>query len=252
MDSELIRSMEEVSMNALPSLQTVYYDGWVLRFANGYTRRSNSVNPLYSTQSGIEIGEKIELCEKLYRSKGLRVVFKLTDAATPSDLNTILDARGYAHGDYSPVSIQLAGLDKLDRLSSHVVERSEESSDDWHESFIQLNKFPKEHSATLKRMLDAVVPGKCHFAIRRDGEIICCGLAVFQGEYVGLFDIVTDTGCRRQGLGVAITVDMMKWGKEHGARKAYLQVVAANEPAVRLYEKLGFAELYKYWYRVKE
>lgn len=38
---------EELQMNALPSLQTILYDGWVLRFAKGYTNRANSVNPIY-------------------------------------------------------------------------------------------------------------------------------------------------------------------------------------------------------------
>ena len=42
----MIRTLEELSMNALPALQTMLYGGWVLRFANGYTRRANSINPI--------------------------------------------------------------------------------------------------------------------------------------------------------------------------------------------------------------
>lgn len=39
--------LEELSMNALPALQTILYDGWVIRFADGYSNRANSVNPIY-------------------------------------------------------------------------------------------------------------------------------------------------------------------------------------------------------------
>jgi hypothetical protein len=38
--------MEELSINALPALQTMYVDDRVVRFAKGYTKRAISVNLL--------------------------------------------------------------------------------------------------------------------------------------------------------------------------------------------------------------
>jgi GNAT superfamily N-acetyltransferase len=43
---------------------------------------------------------------------------------------------------------------------------------------------------------------------------------------------------------------MLGWAQENGARHAYLGVVELNSPARRLYDKLGFREAYRYWYRV--
>ena len=43
----MIRYLEELALNAWTSIQTVVYDGWLIRFSNGYTKRANSVNPIY-------------------------------------------------------------------------------------------------------------------------------------------------------------------------------------------------------------
>ena len=37
--------------------------------------------------------------------------------------------------------------------------------------------------------------------------------------------------------------------REHGARTALLNVEAPNQPARRLYDRMGFEEHYRYWYR---
>jgi len=36
-----------LALTTWPALQQRLYDGWVVRFARGHTRRANSVNPLY-------------------------------------------------------------------------------------------------------------------------------------------------------------------------------------------------------------
>jgi len=55
--------IEELSLNHWQPLSTLLYDGWVLRFADGYTKRANSINPIhYST---CDLQEKIKECEKM-------------------------------------------------------------------------------------------------------------------------------------------------------------------------------------------
>ena len=75
MNSYSIRYLEELSFNAHPSLQTQYYDGWILRFAKGYSSRANSVNVIYP--SFIDIKEKVEECEKRYLSVVYLVFLRL-------------------------------------------------------------------------------------------------------------------------------------------------------------------------------
>ena len=69
------------------------------------------------------------------------------------------------------------------------------------------------------------------------------------GSFVGLFEVVSNPQMRQQGLGRKMVRTALRWGREHGARQAWLQVVAANEAANRLYESEGFSEVYRYAYR---
>lgn len=70
------KTIEEISLNNWQPLSTLLYDGWVLRFADGYTKRANSVNPIhYST---LDLNEKIDVCEKIYLNNNMPTIFKIT------------------------------------------------------------------------------------------------------------------------------------------------------------------------------
>ena len=70
------RRLERLAFRARPSLETVEYDGWVLRFADGYTKRANSVNPHFG--STLPASTKISHCEALFKDRGLPTIFRLT------------------------------------------------------------------------------------------------------------------------------------------------------------------------------
>jgi len=242
-----IRFIEELSMSALPSLQTLYDDGWVLRFAEGYTRRANSVNPLYlSTQP---LAEKIARCEAVYRSQGLNTVFKLTSAVFPGDLDSVLAQSGYKEDGRT--SIQIANLETLNFSNMLPVTIAEKLSDSWLSAYCRLNGVEPHRIALMKEMLGHILPETAYSSIEQDGEIVATGLGVADRGYIGLFDIVVDERLRNQGLGHRIVTNLLTWGRSCGAQNAYLQVVSTNTAAQRLYAKIGFREIYQYWYRVK-
>jgi GNAT superfamily N-acetyltransferase len=243
----MIRRIEEISMNACPSLQTILYDGWVLRFANGYTRRANSVNALYP--SSREVVEKIQWCEQVYRSRGLPVTFKLTTDCQPEDLDEVLASRGYPAE--AVTSVQLANLKEWQEPADPQVELATTLTDEWLAALCRLNAITDRNRATLRQTLENPLPRQCFAALRSEGRIAACGLGVVQDGPLGLFDIVTDPGFRRQGLGRRLVASLLGWGRQAGAVMAYLQVMADNDPAVRLYAGLGFQEAYRYWYRTR-
>jgi ribosomal protein S18 acetylase RimI-like enzyme len=243
----MITTIEEISLNAWVSLQSMLYDGWVIRFANGYTKRANSVNPLYS--SNIDLEEKLEFCESLYRQKYLPVVFKLTAAVHPCDLDEILGKRGYQKD--SLTSVQTVGLEVGDLHLPSTAELQESLSDDWFGNFCAMSAISEAHRETLRDILTNIVPRHCFVSLTSNGRVVACGLGVLQSGYIGLFDIVTDPDSRRRGYGQQLVTSILAWGKENHATVAYLQVMMNNPAALQLYAKLGFREQYQYWYRIK-
>ncbi len=252
---EDVRFIEERAINAWPALQTIEHDGWLLRFAAGYTRRSNAVNPLRPPTGPVR--ERIRLCEEIYASRGLAPIFKLHPAVEPADLDAVLEAEGYASTGHS--SVHVLDLDtnpppdpSQPAHEDAEITRSADLTDRWLATFLGLSGVEANHAGTMRRLLTSITAPACYLTIDREGEPVAAGLAIAERAHVGLFDIVTAAHLRNQGLGTRVVTRLLSWGRDNGARRAYLQVMDDNAPALRLYRTLGFAYFYPYWYRVKD
>lgn len=247
--SKQMREIEELSMNALPALQMQIYDGWILRFADGYTKRANSINPIYSSYE--EVNTKIEASELPYKKRNIKVVYKITPLASPSNLDQILETLEYRL--VGTTSVQLMSLADLEVSSATNVFIYNEMPEARFDEFCRLNNICEKDQPIFKKVLENIIPTTCFIFLTDEREsVLACGLGVLERDYIGLFNIVTDEGFRNQGHGAKLIRNLLYWGKENGAKNAYLQVVLTNEPALNLYAKLGFKEQYRYWYRVKE
>ncbi len=233
-------------MNAWPALQTMLYDGWVLRFANGYTRRANSVNPVYA--STIDLSAKISYCEKIYAKKELRTIFKMTEDACPPDLDLVLIDKGYARE--AETSVQILMLDSVNPTADGRVEISDRVDDSWLDAFFHMSRADVRYRNTLSSILEKSMLDRCFARICNNGSIVACGVGVRQEKTVGLFDIIVEDRLRGMGLGRVITEGILAWARNAGAETSYLQVMVENSVAITLYRKLGFREIYRYWYRV--
>lgn len=240
----MITYLEELSANALPALQTVLLDGWLLRFANGYSGRANSVWPLYAGMR--PLAEKLAHTEELYRARGIAPAFKLTTAAQPSGLDEALAAHGYERR--KETILQTLMLSTPYQPHGTITPQLTEN---WLTAFAQLGGLPIHHQPTLRQMLGNLVPAAAFALIEQDGQALACGLGVLQAGYIGLFDVVTHADFRQRGYGGQVVSGLLAWGQAHGAHSAYLQVMVNNHAALNLYAKLGFQEIYRYWYRIK-
>ncbi|MCC6627233.1 MAG: GNAT family N-acetyltransferase [Chloroflexi bacterium] len=242
-----IRALEELSLNAWPALQTVLCDGWLLRFAAGYTRRANSVQPLYPGTDGLVA--RVAHCEAAYGKRRLPTVFKLTPAAEPAGLDALLAARGYRLE--APTSVQALTLSgATTEAPDPAVTLQLAATDAWLDDFCRLNGIAARHRLTMGQMLTSLTPAACFLSLPEAGTTVALGLAVLERGHVGLFDIVVAPERRGQGLGRRVVATLLAWGRAGGAHTAYLQVMRDNTTALRLYAGLGFREHHGYWYRV--
>lgn len=177
------------------------------------------------------------------------MVFKLTSAASPENLDDTLAARDYRKD--SPTSVQLLELGSSDVKLAREAEINESLTDEWLDAFSRMSAVDEPKRESLQRILLNIVPRCCFASLIVDEKVIATGLGVLQARHIGLFDIVVDQEFRSRGYGQQIVESILYWGKQNGAQKSYLQVMLSNPPAMHLYSKIGFIEKYQYWYRIK-
>jgi ribosomal protein S18 acetylase RimI-like enzyme len=237
------RRLEELSLNSSAPPGQLLYDGWLLRLAAGKAKRARSVNAVYPSTRPLE--EKIAYCEALYARAGLPAIFRLTPFVHPADLDVALEQRGY--GRFDETAVECAEIGELPPSAARLMELAP-----WVEAVGDLRGSPAEHRATHHARLAGMPLQLRPMAIEQGGGIVATGLAVVEGDCVGLFDIVTHAQARRQGHARTLVAGLLGAARELGARHAYLQVQGDNDPARRLYRDFGFEERYLYWYRGRE
>jgi len=242
------RAIEEISLNTWPARQTLLLNGWIVRFADGYTKRANSVYPL-CFHPGADLEQTIARAEAFFSEHRLNAVFKLTPFAVPQELDRVLEERGYRCCDACEVMTR--DLDEVPAPAPGEARIRDRLDGEWLDAFAAFDGLSPHHRTIAERLLTEAVLRQGFALVFRDGAPVACGLGVIQDETMALYNIVTDPRWRGRGYGKQLMLQLLAWGKRNGAKRAFLQVLRSNEPALALYRKLGFRTAYSYWYRVK-
>ena len=251
MKNNKIRQIEELSLNAHPGIKTELYDGWILRFANGYTNRANSVNMLYG--GSINLEEKIEVCQSRYFLQGLSSVFKiipeLSDEHKKMDL--LLDARGYEI--VTPTDLMILDLSKNDYRIEESCIFCDFPEDEWLESYFDFEHCTNPVSQNTAKQIMSLIQDDCIYCrLQNEGKTVACASLAIEKGFGLLSHVVVDESCRGKGYGKQLCQSLLQQAKNKGVHTIYLQVLQSNEVAINLYKKLGFEKTYDYWYRVKK
>jgi GNAT superfamily N-acetyltransferase len=246
-DSTRLSRIEDAGLNASAPPQQLWLDGWIVRFSPGKAKRARCVNAV--SPGRLPLADKLAQAEAVFRAAGLQMVVRITPFSQPAGLDETLAGLGLQAFDDTQV---LAGDLPTMSLAARIPLDSRlepAAAADYAQVVGRLRGSPPmQQQAHAERLALSPVPYR-GWILRRGDEVLACGQYAREGEFVGLYDIFTAPAARNQGLSQALCAELLRRAAAEGARTAYLQVDAANTPALAVYRKLGFAPGYSYHYR---
>jgi GNAT superfamily N-acetyltransferase len=235
--------LEHACLSAWPPKVRETRHGWVRQGAHGRSWRVNSVWPLDwtgETELPRAIAEAAEWC----RAHGCKPCFKLADGAmAPPNLPEALAEAGYAP---TMQTLVLTSALCAQPAPDHVTLQSQADESIWAPL---RDSAPSPEDYSERRGVVERIEAPLMFArAQLGGADAAIGIGVLSGELLGFYLMRTAPKARRRGLARSIVRALSAWGAGQGARIGYLQVEAANAPALSLYEREGFAFNYRYCY----
>lgn len=241
-----ISELEEVSSNGWPAREIDHIGGWKLRANDGITRRANSILPLGNPK--MRLDDAIDAVERFYSERGIEPRFQMTEASVPKNLDARLVERAY-FTDIT-VRVQTTPIQNLATIkASHSIEISRELTSDWLTTYAAAGQYDEKAIESRRGILERISAQRAFALCKESDRVVGVGLGVVERGWMGLFAIETLSTHRRLGVATSVIRSLAVWGEEHDARDAYLQVEAKNEPALALYERIGFKDVYQYWSR---
>jgi N-acetylglutamate synthase len=238
---DLVLACEERIVNAWPSVGTLFAEGCVLRFANGYAGRANSLSALRPETRLTP--DFMDWCEAQYRLTGLPPRVRVTPLLVP-EMQAMLEARGYrpeshAIGMIAPVTA--SGQPDPDLVMAPA------APPQWVRGIsARQSGSKKDADMALHAIVSRIRLPAAFGTLLHEGNEIGFGLSVVERGMAEIGAIIIDEKMRGQGMAKRLVSGLMSWAAGAGAAEAYLQVEQSNTPAVRLYQGLGFREVYRY------
>jgi len=246
-----IKQIQDIVFNAWPGLNVINLDGWQMRISDGIHQRANSVLP--NNYLGDDVQRSISRVEHVMSNHGLSSIFQIADSTNPSDLDAILEQRGYCIRSTTHV-MTLDNPQSLDLDSDfdYVIEEKNEIDNgyDWLinlSQFLALSDAKRDAKIKIINKIDTSLCKKYFLKIMDKDVTLGIALIVKQFDHCGIFEVAVNPEMRNRGVGTQLMRFVLNSVNE--VNTVYLQVEKENKSAIRVYEKLGFQTLYNYHYR---
>ncbi|MDQ3716558.1 MAG: GNAT family N-acetyltransferase [Actinomycetota bacterium] len=272
-----VDEVEQIAALGWRGLEEAHFGACLLRAADGFTGRSNSALVI-GVPSTAEAGW-VEAIERWYAERGLAPMVQVplpggeaVDAVLAAagwkthDLVRFLTgdiaevrtstAQSLAHRSEGPPVSNLLAQGVLHSKGTSVLTRLDTEPDDaWMAAYHYRGAPLPGHARDV--LVRAEQGTELSFASLRapaqDGKAEAV-LAVARGAvaqgWLGVTAVTVAHQHRRQGHGTRLMAELATWADGCGAKAIYLQVAADNDPALRLYSRLGFHHHHDYRYRI--
>lgn len=244
-DRDLVQALESRLVNAWPAFEVEIADGWLMRFAENYSKRANAAAPI--VPDAALRPDLVRAILASFEARGVSPCFRLTGLEEAGS-ERVLDELGFIDYDPSVAMVAPLGAD-LERDASVAITAAAKPR--WIESAAASVGGDKANADVLGRIVRRIRQPAAFATLSLDGDEVAWGLAVTERGFVGLYDIVVAPRLRGLGLGRRLVASLMAWGRGEGASRAYLQMREANVVADALYRSLGFTPAYRYRHRVQ-
>jgi N-acetylglutamate synthase len=248
--SAIVR-LEGLCADAWPTPVDVPLGAWRLRAAGGWTGRANAA--LAIGDPGLPIPAALDAVTRFADEHGIRPRVH-APIGSPWDRAVAahdweLDAQ---HAAGAEVTVLVTGLDDVpdavpDADGDLRIELPERPPEEWWRLALGGSPSPAQH-----HVLDPAGRIPAAFGLLRDvsGEVLGQVRAAVVEDHLHVSMLAVRSAARRQGHATALLAAAERWGREHGARWAVLQVAVHNTGARALYERLGWIEHHRYRYLV--
>lgn len=241
----VVRRYEAAGFRAWPAA-AVHYDGtWVIRLTAGHPgKRLNSVNPLDPADS-VDLTDRVGRAARRFDAYGRPLTFRLSPLSAPA-LTSYFDERGWSR--FGESIVMRRPLDEA-AVESAISQIPLKDIGRFINATLCVHAVDPALRPGLSELIGSIQPEAGLFVLEQGERPLTTAICVHDGDLAGLFEIATVAGERGKGYGSRLILSALKWAHSRGAREAWLQVEADNAGARRLYESLGFAEVYRYHYR---
>ncbi|MCZ4650171.1 GNAT family N-acetyltransferase [Gordonia amicalis] len=242
-----IRTLEGVAARSWPGVETAWIAGWFVRAGHGFSRRANSAVPL--DRSAHPDATTLGRIAQWYADRGLPPLLAL-----PERLLTASTVGGVDDVEVQMLTADLPALaTRLAGSRSGTVRLADDPDVDWVSAYSGHRSGHDAHA--VREVVTAGDGPRAFAAIHADGstEAIAIGRGVVTESpdglrWLGLSALWTDPERRRSRLSSQVLAELVAWGAEHDAGRAYLQVETTNRLAGAWYRRLGFGLHHSYRY----
>lgn len=247
MPSTDVRAIEAATDRGWPAPQHLFGD-WLLRFGTSPEVRPRAASYLGRTVDADELLRQTQDVVRWYDRRSLPTYVQIIESPrmqSHSALNAALaNSPQFAVQPPSYVATATVGrerantsargqcvLEPLERLTSEAIGNTWWDNHELVRSTAQALSVP---STGVRWIVD--------------GRTVGLARAAVADAFVGLFNLFVQEAYQRRGIGSALLSRLLSWGGDHGATQAFLQVLASNVGALKLYERMDFGVAYSYWY----